>query len=287
MKTLFSISIFFLFGILYSQQNTDVYVFDIQKAYEGLEVLNMRNISNDPGYDNQPSFINNDEILFAGNKNGQTDIAKYNLKTNEKTWVNATTPGGEFSPKQIPGSENMAAVRLDPNGLQRLYEYDSETQNSSELIENLQIAYFAFHDENIIVSTVLNFEEMDLVVSNLKEKTTDTILQNAGRSIHKVPDSKFMSYTAINEEGNHEVFLLEMETRESYFVCQLPIGIQDFTWLNDAQMLLGSGNKLYLYDTLGTSEWTEVAVLEHGFSNITRLAVSPDGKRLAVVAEPE
>ncbi len=285
MKTILSITVLLVFVNLYSQQNTEVYVFDIQKAYEGLEILNLRNISNNPGYDNQPSFINNDEILFAGNNNGQTDIAKYNLKTNEKIWINATTPGGEFSPQQIPGRENIAAVRLDPNGLQRIYEY-SNGQKPVQLIEDMQVAYFAFYDENTLVSTVLNHDEMDLVVSNLNEKSTDTLLQNAGRAIHKVPNSHYISYTSINSEGNHEVFLLDLKTQESYFVCQLPIGIIDFTWLSETQMLLGSGNKLYLYDSLGTSDWTEVAVLEHGLSNITRLAVSPDGKRLALVAEP-
>lgn len=285
MKTIFSITLLLAFGNLYSQQNSEVYVFDIEKAYEGLEVLNMRNISNNPGYDNQPSFINNDEILFAANNNGQTDIAKYKFKTNEKTWVNTNTQGGEFSPKQIPNSEKIAAVRLDPDGLQRLYEY-STGQKPKEIIKGSQIAYFAFYDENNLVSTVLNLDEMDLVVSNLTEKTNDTLFQNAGRSIQKVPNSNYISYTAINDEGNNEVFLLDLKTRESYFVCQLPIGILDFTWLNETQMLLGSGNKLYMYDTLGTSEWTEVAVLEHGFSNITRLSVSPDGKRLALVAEP-
>ena len=76
----------FLFAFLQTiftlaQENTDVYVVDISPAYEGLEMLNMQNISNDPGYDNQPSFASNETILFAGNNNGQTDIAEYNLNT--------------------------------------------------------------------------------------------------------------------------------------------------------------------------------------------------------------
>jgi hypothetical protein len=41
-----------------------------------------------------------------------------------------------------------------------------------------------------------------------------------------------------------------------------------------------------MYDTLGDSQWNQVAsVEEYGIKNITRLAISPNGKRLAVVGE--
>jgi hypothetical protein len=80
--------------------------------------------------------------------------------------------------------------------------------------------------------------------------------------------------------------MLQMSDYESFFVCQLPVGVQDYTWLNDSQILIGSGNKLYVYDTFLNSEWKQVADLsEYNIKDITRLAVSPDGKKLALVAE--
>lgn len=272
----------------YAQTNTDVYVMNIEKSYSGLEVYGFKNISNNSGYDNQPSFVNNNTILFAGNNTNQTDIALYSIDSEEKQFFNSPTDGGEYSPIQIPNSENVAAVRLDPDGKQRLYTYTKDGKNK-ETIDNLQVAYYGFKDKNTLLASVLAVDGLDLVLANLQSQKVDTLKQNAGRSIHKVPGTqKTMSYTYLNEDDNYDVYQLNVETMESYFVTELPIGIQDHIWLNDSKILIGSGSKLFTYDLFGPGEWKEVANLsEYNIVNITRLAVSPDGKKLAIVAEPK
>ena len=289
MKKLHFLILFTAAATLFSfaQQNTEIYVFDIAPAYEGLEMLNMQNISNDSGYNNQPSFSSNETILFAGNNNGQTDIAEYNLTTKSKKWVNEKTEGGEYSPQKFPSNNDVAAVRLDKDGLQRFFNYNSEMGNSSELIKDLQVAYFAFYNDQKVLSTVLNGDKMDLVMIDLPSKKADTLFYNAGRSLQKIPKTNSMSYSLVNEAGNLDLYLLDMDSYESFFVTELPIGIQDCVWINDTQILVGSGNKLYMYDTLGEPEWTRVASLEEfGIKNISRMAISPDGKKLALVDNP-
>ncbi len=272
----------------FAQENTEIYVFDIGPAYEGLELLNMQNISNNEGYDNQPSFISNETVVFAGNNDGQTDISEYNLTSKLQKWVNHKTEGGEYSPQKFPSTNDVAAVRLDKDGLQRLYRYNSETGKSSELIKGLQVAYFAFYNDNKMLATVLGGDKMDLAMIDLQTKTADTLFYNAGRSLQKVPKTSSMSYSLVNEEGNLDLYLLDMNSYESFFICELPIGIQDYVWINDTQILIGSGDKLYMYDTLGETEWNRVASLEgYAIKNINRMAISPDGKKLAVVAEPK
>lgn len=286
MKKLLFLSIIFTTYLTFAQTNTEVYVFDIRPAYEGLELLNIQNISNNKGYNNQPSFIANETLVFAGNNEGQTDIVEYSLNTQSKKWFNQKTDGGEYSPQTFPTINDVAAVRLDKNGLQRLYRYDSQTGKSTELIKDLQIAYFAFYNDEKILATVLDSDKMNLVLIDLQSKKTDTLFYNAGRSLQKVPKTNSMSYSLINEEGNLDLYLLDMNSYENFFVTQLPIGIQDYVWINDTQILVGSGNKLYMYDTLGESEWTRVASLEdYGLKNITRMAISPNGKKLAIVTE--
>jgi hypothetical protein len=286
MKKLLFLSIIFTTYLTFAQTNTEVYVFDIRPAYEGLELLNIQNISNNKGYNNQPSFIANETLVFAGNNEGQADIVEYSLNTKSKKWFNQKTDGGEYSPQTFPTINDVAAVRLDKNGFQRLYRYDSQTGKSTELIKDLQIAYFAFYNDEKILATVLDSDKMNLVLIDLQSKKTDTLFYNAGRSLQKVPKTNSMSYSLINEEGNLDLYLLDMNSYENFFVTQLPIGIQDYVWINDTQILVGSGNKLYMYDTLGESEWTRVASLEdYGLKNITRMAISPNGKKLAIVTE--
>ena len=284
--------VFLLFSALsFAQEipNTEVYLFDIKNDNGKIQIENGINISKNSGYDNQPSFFSDDLILFAGNRQGQTDIETYSIKSTSLGWFNKSTPtpGGEYSPQRIPNSDNIAAVRLDTSGLQKLYKYDSKSKNSDVLLPDLKVGYFAFYDENQLISAVLNGNSMDLVYSNTQTKKDSLLVSNVGRSIHKVPDSKSVSYTVVNEDGNMDLYLLDFnDNLNSYFICELPIGIQDYTWLNENQILLGSRDKLYIYDTLGITEWTEIASLEdYGLNNITRLAVNPSETKLALVAE--
>ena len=280
--------ILFSFGSLLAQPNTEIYLFDIDFTSNGMLVSDMKNISNDEGYDSQPYFRTDDEILFAGNNSGQTDIKFYTISKESKTNFNLPTSGGEYSPQPIPNSANIAAVRLDTNGLQRLYKYEPDVKNSSMLIPDIQVAYYAFFDESIALASVLSGANLDLTWIDFKEQKTDTIVENVGRSIHKIPKKEAMSYTAVNEEGNHDIFQLDIKDGESYFVCQLPVGVQDHCWLDDSKLLLGSNYKLYLYDLFGSDKWEEVADLSaYKLQNISRITISPNGKKLALVAEPK
>jgi Tol biopolymer transport system component len=286
MNKFFVLTAFLLTGVLRSQENTEVFVFDIAPSYTGIELLNVRNVSNNEGYDNQPSFISNEALVFAGNNNGQIDISEYDFNTKLKRWVNAETEGGEYSPQKFPSSTDVAAVRLDKDGKQRLYRYSAKTGESSVILEDLQVAYFAFYNDQKILATVLNNEKLDLVMIDLQLKSVDTLFSDAGRSIQKVPKSKSISYTLINESKKLDLYVLDINSGESYFICELPTGVQDYVWLNDTQVLVGMNSTLYLYDTLGEAEWNKVAsVSEFGIKNISRMAISPNGKKLALVGE--
>src|SRR5690554_3717552 len=196
---------------LNAQENTEIYVFDIALAYEGIELLNARNVSNNEGYDNQPSFISNDVLVFAGNNNGQTDISEYNFATKLKQWVSQTPAGSEYSPQKYPSKNNLAAVRLDLDGKQGLYEYNPKTNTSSEIVENLQVAYFAFYDDSKILATILSQEKMDLVLIDLNTRSVDTLWKNAGRSLQKIPGTQTMAYTLVNEEKKMDLYVLDMD----------------------------------------------------------------------------
>ncbi|MGJ8666323.1 MAG: hypothetical protein ACSHW7_08160 [Patiriisocius sp.] len=274
-----------------AQNDTEIFFMNISTTADSLEVSNFRNISNNPGYDSQPSFFDNDKLLYAGTKNGQTDIYQFSLDLRTKKRINLPTSGGEYSPQKIPNKNSIAAVRLDTTGLQRLYAYEYNFPMygaSTLLLPETEVAYFAFHDEKKIVASVLGGNQLNLVIANLETKEVTPYIENSGRSIHNVPNSNSVSYTLVNEDKNHEIYVLNIdEDGESYFVCQLPIGIQDHCWLSDTKLLLGSGSKLHVYDLFEKpQEWKEVADLSNfNISEITRITVSPDGKKLALVAE--
>jgi len=273
-----------------AQPNTDVYVMDLRKTDSTFTISNFKNISNSDGYDNQPSFMDNNSLLYAGSENGQTEIQLYSISENTKRRVNTPTAGGEYSPKLMPDGKHIAAVRLDTTGLQRLYKYDLTNPNqtgSQLLLSELEIAYYDFYDEAYIVASVLSGGQLDLVIANISRDEAGLYVENVGRSIHKVPTTSTVSYTVVNEEKNLDVFVVDVNKAEdTYFVCQLPVGIQDHTWIDATTLLLGSGSKLYMYDMFGPGEWVEVADLSaENIQNITRITVSPDKNNIALAAE--
>ena len=282
-----SIIFIFIFSLSFAQPNTEVYLMDLDFSEDAFSVSNFMNISNNEGYDSQPSFVDNNTLLYSRTHQGQTDIVRHIISENNYYWINHSTPGGEYSPQSFPKSKNVTAVRLDTTGLQRIYLYDFKTMESTLLIEDLQVAYYSFYDKNTLLSSVLSGSNLDLVISNLSKKTNDTLLTKVGRSIHKVPNTKnTMSYTSVNDEGNMDIFQLDITSLESFFVAQLPIEIQDHIWLNESTLLIGSLDKLFLLDLFGNGDWKLVADLsKYQLKNITRLALSPDGSKLAIVAE--
>lgn len=285
MTKLFSLLFFFSVFMSLAQPDTDVYLLDITSTGTTVSVQNFKNISQNPGYDSQPSFAFN-YLLYAGSENQQTEIKGYELREGVTVRFNKPTAGGEFSPQLIPNDNRFAAVRLDTTGLQRLYYYSNAGDSQLALVD-APVAYFSFYNKELVLASILSDDALDLVLYNLTTHSADTLIENSGRSIHKIPNKEAMSYTAVNEEGNYDVFQLDINTLESFFICQLPIGIQDHTWLDANRLLIGSNNKLYVYDMFEGSEWKEAADLSsYGIKDITRLSVAESGKKIALVALP-
>lgn len=268
--------------------NPEIFVFDIVAEGKELHFKNGKNISNNPGYDNQPSFYSDDILLYSRTINGQTEIAAHNLVTHEETIKSGTHIGSEYSPARIPGTNDVAAVRLDTTGLQRFYRYNWKEGDSNLLHKDLKIGYFAFYDESRILTTALTGRGMDLVLLDLEEDTARKIVGGAGRSLHKVPGTGSMSYTVRNDLNELDLYLMDNldGDPESYFLTALPRGVQDYVWLDKNRILVGQDNKLLIYDMLGESRWIQVADLaEYKLHNFSRLAVNDAGDKIAVAAE--
>jgi dipeptidyl aminopeptidase/acylaminoacyl peptidase len=222
------LSCIFLSLSTFAQQNTEVFLVDMRTDDENTTLGTPLNISNNEGYDNQPSFLDDDTVLFSSTRNGQTDIALYTISTNTTKWITNTPKGSEYSPLKIPGKEAVSAIRLDVDGLQRLYEYDLHTGESKVLLKDLKVGYHVWYNPHIIVCTVLIEDRMDLVVANLKESTNYTVQKNVGRSLHKIPNTDLVSYISKENEmveikSLHPVALYSCEP--SSFLKTIPICI--------------------------------------------------------------
>ncbi|MDP2089838.1 MAG: hypothetical protein Q8J84_10615 [Flavobacteriaceae bacterium] len=276
--------IFFLFGFYtQAQSSTEIYVFDFKNTDEKITLTNPVNISDNEGYDSQPFFLPNvDEILFSSNRNGQTDLVKYSLKTNQKEWL-INTSASEYSPTLTPQNDAVSYIKLEENGTQLLWSFDLKTQKETILIPDLKIGYHVWFDENTIVSFVLG-EPNTLQISDLNSKTHQIVSQQIGRSLHKTPHQKLISFVS-KSDSIWSINSLNPLNGEIKLITKIPFQIEDLTWTPDGKILISNNDALFLYEP-DTKNWKEVVTLKpFNLSGITRLAVSSNGKKIALVVQ--
>ncbi len=267
----------------FSQPNTDIFLFDLSTENGNFELSNIKNISNNEGYDNQPSFLDNNTILYAGTRKGQTDIVKYTIPYDSKVYINLTE-GSEYSPLKIPNQKAVSAIRLDEDGAQKLYKYNLRNGESEVLVDDVIIGYHVWYNADILASSVLEDGSMSLYVTNFKEKENYKIEAKVGRSLHKIPNTNLVSYISKANDSLWDIKSFDpISYKTKSIVATLP-NSDDMCWLSQSTMLMGKGDKLYKNNN--AKDWIEVASLEeYDISNITRLAVSPDGIKLVLVGE--
>lgn len=278
-------SFFLLFSLIFTlllqaQPSTEVYLFNLSNK---LKISDPVNISNNPeAYDNQPSFLNNNTLLFSSTRNGQTDIREVNLKSGENRWISNTENGSEYSPLKIPQQNAVSSIRLDKDGKQLLYSYDLDNGNPKVIVPDLVIGYHVWFNKNNLVSFVLG-EQSSLVVSNLKNKTNYTYQKNIGRSLHKIPGTSLISYIS-KEKESWEIKSLNPISGKTELIVNTPKGAEDMCWTPNGTILMGKEDKLWKFNPETDTNWIEIASLSNfNLKDITRLAVSPDGSKIAIV----
>jgi len=268
----------------FGQTDTDVYLFDLIIGDSIIVVNNPINISDNKGYDNQPSFLNDGTgILFTSTRNEQTDIVLYNIESNSKVWL-TDTEANEYSPLHSPNKKYYSVVRLEKDGSQLLWLYHFNGKKEEILIDNLHVGYQAWHNKKMIVTFVID-DPSSLEVSNLKYKIKYPIDKNIGRSIVKIPNTELMSIIRL-EHDEPEIYSIDPVNSEKKYIADALEDSQDIAWTPDGTMIMGKNDKLYKFKPEVDKDWVEIASLApFGLTGITRLTVSPFGNKIAIVVD--
>ena len=213
----------------FSQPNTEIFLFDLNTKNGEFKLSNFKNISNNEGYDNQPSFLDDNTILYAGTRNGQTDIVKYTINYDSKIYINQTD-GSEYSPLKIPDQKAVSAIRLEKNGTQKLYKYNLSNGESNVLIDDIIIGYHVWYSENFLVSSVLEDGGLSLYITNFREKENYKVEATIGRSLHKIPNTNLVSYISKEKDSLWEIKSLDIYSEKTNFIINTLPNSEDMCW---------------------------------------------------------
>lgn len=275
----------FISATLYCQTNTEVHFFDIFKTENGYGLKNGINISNNKGYNSQPFFYSDNEILYASFKNGNTEIVLHQLASGINELKSNTQDGGEYSPQRIPNSDNISAVRLDSDGLQRFYQYDFKTKKSTELIPDLKVAYPNWFDKNTVIAVSIVNDSLELFICNLKKKRNIAIAKNVGRSVHRIPNTNLISFISKENKDSWLIKSLNPVTKEIKTIISIGLS-EDVAWLPNGVLLISKGESIYKFNPkMDESPSLFFEFTDENINNISRIAINSDGTKLAIVAE--
>ena len=264
-------------------------------AAPGVGVGPWVNISNNPGYDNQPSFLPDSAgLLFSSMRDGkQTDIYRYDIADRKLSQV-TSTPEPEYSPTVTPDRRSFSAVRVEADTAQRLWRFDLDGSHPRVVLESVKpVGYHAWIDDTHLALFILGSggnAPATLQLADTKTGLATVAVTGIGRSILIRPGKGTISYLAAAETPR-VLKELDPKTGASTTLTAPIEGSQDSAWLPDGRLLMARGTTISVWAP-GSPSWSTFADLSvvpgtaTAVANITRLAVSPDGKWLAFVADP-
>ena len=260
------------------------------------------NISNNSGYDNQPSFTPDGRaVLFTSirgastgsGRAGQTDIYRYDVAGGRVTRV-TNTPESEYSPTVTPDGRHISVIRVEADGTQRLWRFTIDGAQPKVLLPNVKpVGYHAWADDHTLALFVLG-QPATLRLADTTTGVADSLARDIGRTIQRIPGGGTISFVEREGAGREgtpaRLWIRELDPktrRIAPLVAVMP-GVTEsyYAWTPDGWLLTTDKDVLFGWRR-GQTDWRRLVDLEAlGLHGVTRLAVSPDGQRIAFVTGP-
>ena len=270
---------------------TDIYLADLRVTREGrVSVGAPVNVTARPGYDNQPSFLalGRGFLYTSIREDGQADIYRYEIAEKTSTRLTATRES-EYSPTHLPAIEGFSVVRVEADSTQRLWVFSMDGSHSHVVLDSIKpVGYHAWAGDNMLVLFVLGSPPtLQIADASFPHLRGEIVARDIGRTLQRVPGRTAVIFLQRDSVNGPSLSVIDVVTRRVTKLVKAPTDAEFFAWTPSGIVLTASGTKLYQWDSRRGGAWDEVAdFAAAGLTNLTRLAVSPTGDRLAIVAVP-
>ncbi|ARK10772.1 hypothetical protein A6C57_10790 [Fibrella sp. ES10-3-2-2] len=273
---------------LHAQNGTEVYLLDLSEKGGKITLANPRNVSNKPGYDNQPFFHPTKPLLYytAMMPGDQTDIWSYDLQKAIRTPV-TLTPDSEYSPTVLPDQTYLSCiVQRKANGDQDLVRYLLADPKQTELIleskKTGKIGYQAWLNADEAMVFVLGTPNT-MHYLNRKTGRNTVIAGQIGRSLHRIPGKQAFSF--VQQVGDTWLIRSYDPVRNQVSDVATSEATSEHynAWLASGTLLESRGTELWAFSPK-TKQW-QVLTLPADLprKKLSRIAVR--GNHLALVVD--
>lgn len=271
MCRLFFILVAFLISNIGSAQlpETDVYLLEFN-AENDLAKISFLNGFNKKGYNNQPSFKDDNNLFLVSNitNSEQTDILLLNLVSGRIKRLTNTSLS-EFSPR-LHQNNSFSVVKVLKDGEQVIWEYPLSLEDSGQLLFSMDnnIGYYQhLPNYKMALYGIHKDDTNSLEIADLRRNTHKSIGKNIGRCF--VPSSDG-SLLFISKDDSFNVKKYDVRNGQISILTTLKHKVEDFMMFNN-HLIYGYESSLYIYDN-NSENWVQWLDLESlGITNITRL----------------
>ena len=269
-----------------AQAGSEIYLFDLSVKKDKITISHPVNITNHKGYDNQPFFHPDKPIVYYSSfdDSARADIKSYDYKLKLTKSITETRER-EYSPTVTLDKQHISCIIQRDNGAQDLGKYSIDGVDPPVvIIDNMTVGYHVWADNSHLGLFILGTPNT-LHYLRLPTKKDTIVAQNIGRSLHKVPGESAISFIVKLSDTEWRIKKLNTQTLKISDVGLTVTGHEDLTWLSDGRILMSDGPKLFYLEPSKGPGWNEVKVISGAevLKGVTRLAVSGNGKKLAVV----
>lgn len=265
--------------------STDIYLADLRISGGRVSVGAPLNVTSRTGYDNQPAFLPNGRAFLytSVRDDAQADIYLYDLRSHSSRRVTTTTES-EYSPTPMPDGARFSTVRVEADSTQRLWAFDLDGQHPRVVLEAIKpVGYHAWVNDHTLGLFVLG-SPATLQLADARTGLATVEARDIGRSLQKVPGREALSFVQRDSVLGAWIKEVDVRSRQLRPIVRAVENADFFAWTPGGILLQAQGTKLYQWNPQRGGSWEEVADFAGRLDNITRLAVSRDGKRLALVA---
>lgn len=280
---------FNLFGQL---PETDIWLITLEMKQEKILFSAPKNITGRKGYENQPSFSKDNKTIYftsLSDTSTQTDIYAYTLSTQHiKPYTFSKT--SEYSPAENFTGTGLSVLMVEEDSSQRIWEYPFSGGKPQRLFAvRDSIGYFAWVDAYTVLAYILSDgkatpERLSLLNTDGNEKK---MAEKVGRGMKIFGKSAL--FIQKTDTGN---YVCLTDFTQNKLLGKVPGKSVDLA-LYKNYVLMADGGKIYgarlqvkNKQIFGLEAFIPLQDFSsQGIHKISRIAVSPDEKRIAVVVE--
>ncbi|MES2566787.1 MAG: hypothetical protein V4565_07970 [Bacteroidota bacterium] len=284
MKYLIVLSLLFAMSSFAQLPETDIWLFKIAKKEGKYCYSKSSNITNRPGYDNQPAFApDGKSVLYVRiDSSKQADIYQYTIS--KKTHVNLTkSQVSEYSPTILPGCQGFSSVVVEKDSAQRVWQFNLDGTFKNIVHEGTDsVGYHTWLNADTLLYYKLT-EPHSLRVLNLKTNKDIWICDHPVRSFKKGRNSSKFIY-AIKDSASVQFRIYDPTLKESTVYANFPSTNEDFIWNPELGLVKSENSDLLNYNELSKQWETLLNFSSLGIKKITRFVFDAKMKQLLVVS---